>query len=83
VRANERTDERATQYSNLYSCLFWPTVQYTISPPFSPCVRDSVSIVHESFETIPPKQISVLAFLHANEHFAIVIGFPVFDTERI
>ena len=26
MRANERTDERVAQYSNLYSWLFWPTV---------------------------------------------------------
>ena len=28
VRANERTDERVAQYSNLYSWLFRPTVLY-------------------------------------------------------
>ena len=33
VRANERTDERVAQYSNLYSCLFWPTVRVGSSRP--------------------------------------------------
>ena len=26
-QANEQTDERVAQYSNLYSLLFWPVVQ--------------------------------------------------------
>ena len=30
MRANERTDERVTQYSRLYSCLFQTTVESKI-----------------------------------------------------
>ena len=30
---NERTDERAAQYSNLYSCLFWPAVEWIDRTP--------------------------------------------------
>ena len=30
MQVNERMDKRVTQYSNLYSWLFWPTVHYTV-----------------------------------------------------